>query len=177
MKAIAAILLACISLSAYSSQYNAIEIANNFQIPWGVEFVNEKQAIVNEKHGTVSLLDITSGKKQILFKIPDVDGHGQGGLLDVALAPNSNIKHPTLFFTYSKSTPKGTTVALATAKLQNNKLEGWKDVFVADAITTLVVTLVAVLLSLTIRFTSQLVIAVCVTMDKIFKLMLVLLFA
>lgn len=136
MKAIAVILLACFSLSAYSSQYNAIEIANNFQIPWGVEFVNEKQAIVNEKHGTVSLLDITSGKKQILFKIPDVDSHGQGGLLDVALAPNSDAKHPRLFFTYSKSTPKGTTVALATAKLQNNKLEGWKDVFVADAITS-----------------------------------------
>ncbi|MGF1831251.1 PQQ-dependent sugar dehydrogenase [Photobacterium angustum] len=136
MKAIAALLLACISLSAYSSQYNAIEIANNFQIPWGVEFVNEKQAIVNEKNGTVSLLDITSGNKQILFKVPDVDSHGQGGLLDVALTPNSDVKHPILFFTYSKSTPKGTTVALATAKLQNNKLEGWEDVFVADAITS-----------------------------------------
>ncbi|CAE6921217.1 COG2133 Glucose sorbosone dehydrogenases [Vibrio sp. B1REV9] len=135
MRTIAAALLACLSLSANAAEYRAIEVANGFQIPWGIEFIDDQRVIVNEKNGTVSLLDITSGKAKKLFNVPDVNSGGQAGLLDVALAPNPDTQKPQLFFTYSKRTNKGNTVALATAQLQNNQLVGWKDLFVADAIT------------------------------------------
>ncbi|MGR5234141.1 PQQ-dependent sugar dehydrogenase [Vibrio rotiferianus] len=135
MRTIAATLLACLPLYANAIEYRANEMANGFQIPWGIEFLDDQRVIVNEKNGTISLLDITSGKPQTLFKAPSVNSSGQAGLLDVALAPNTDKKNPQLFFTYSKQTSEGNTVALATAQLKSNQLVGWKDIFVADAIT------------------------------------------
>ncbi len=135
MRTIAAALLACLSFSANAAEYRANEVANGFQIPWGIEFLDSQRVIVNEKSGTVSLLDITTGKPQKLFNVPNLNASGQAGLLDVALAPNADKQNPQLFFTYSKRTSNGNTVALATAQLQNNQLVGWKDLFVADAIT------------------------------------------
>ncbi|MGR5212748.1 PQQ-dependent sugar dehydrogenase [Vibrio rotiferianus] len=135
MRTIAATLLACLPLYANSIEYHANEVANGFQIPWGIEFLDDQRVIVNEKNGTVSLLDIASGKPQTLFKVPGVNSSGQAGLLDVALAPNTDKQNPQLFFTYSKQTSEGNTVALATAQLKSNQLVGWKDIFVADAIT------------------------------------------
>ena len=135
MRTIAAALLACLSFSANAAEYRANEVANGFQIPWGIEFLDNHRVIVNEKNGTVSLLDITTGKPQKLFNVPDVNTNGQAGLLDVALAPNVDKQNPQLYFTYGKRTSKGNTVALATAQLQNNQLVGWKDLFVAVAFT------------------------------------------
>jgi glucose/arabinose dehydrogenase len=135
MRTIAATLLACLPLYANAIEYRANEMANGFQIPWGIEFLDDQRVIVNEKNGTISLLDITSGKPQTLFKAPSVNSSGQAGLLDVALAPNTDKQNPQLFFTYSKQTSEGNTVALATAQLKSNQLVGWKDIFVADAIT------------------------------------------
>ena len=129
MRTIAAALLACLSFSANTAEYRANEVASGFQIPWGIEFLDNQRVIVNQKNGTVSLLDITTGKPQKLFNVPDVNTSGQAGLLDVALAPNADKQNPQLFFTYSKRTSKGNTVALATAQLQHNQLVGWKDLF------------------------------------------------
>ncbi len=135
MRAFITTLLTCLSFSALSSDYEAKEIANGFQIPWGIEFLNSKEVVVNEKNGTISLLNIESGKRTKLYSVSDVNTSGQAGLLDVALAPNTDKSRPTLFFTYSKRTSKGNTVALATATLEANKLINWTDLFIADAIT------------------------------------------
>lgn len=128
-------LLACLSFPTYSATYQAKEIASGFQVPWGIEFLDPQRAVVNEKNGTISLLNVESGKRETLFTVSGVSNIGQAGLLDVALAPNADKQNPQLFFTYSKRTEKGNTVALATATLAQNALVGWKDLFVADAIT------------------------------------------
>ncbi|NGZ14124.1 PQQ-dependent sugar dehydrogenase [Vibrio aestuarianus] len=135
MRTVVATLLICLSLSTLAAEYRAQEVANGFQIPWGIEFLDDQHAVVTEKNGTISLLDIASGKKEKLYRVSDVNTSGQGGLLDVALSPNTDAQNPKLFFTYTKRTDKGNTVALATATLHNTALLGWKDLFVADAIT------------------------------------------
>ncbi|CAE6938213.1 COG2133 Glucose sorbosone dehydrogenases [Vibrio sp. B1FLJ16] len=135
MRTVITTLLACLPLTALCAQYEAKEIANGFQIPWGIEFLNSKEVVVNEKNGTISLLNIESGKRTKLYSVSDVNTSGQAGLLDVALAPNADKIRPQLFFTYSKRTSEGNTVALATATLENNKLVNWNDLLVADAVT------------------------------------------
>ncbi len=70
MRTIAAALLACLSFSANAAEYRANEVANGFQIPWGIEFLDNHRVIVNEKNGTVSLLDITTGKSQSCLTSP-----------------------------------------------------------------------------------------------------------
>lgn len=172
MRTIAATLLACLSFSANTAEYRANEVASGFQIPWGIEFLDNQRVIVNQKNGTVSLLDITTGKPQKLFNVPDVNTSGQAGLLDVALAPNADKQNPQLFFTYSKRTSKGNTVALATAQLQNNQLVGWNDLFVADAITDTGRHYGSRLSLLTTKFISQSVTVANVIMGKTLKPML-----
>lgn len=135
MRTVITALLACLPLTTFAADYQAKEVANGFQIPWGIEFLDAKNVVVNEKNGTVSLLNIETGKSNKLSTISGVNTSGQAGLLDVALAPNTDRENPQLFFTYSKRTDKGNTVALASATLQKNTLVGWKDLFVADAIS------------------------------------------
>ena len=65
--AIATGMIACLAFSIDAAEYRANEVANGFQIPWGIEFLDKQQMIVNEKNGTVSLLNIASGKQQTLF--------------------------------------------------------------------------------------------------------------
>ncbi len=128
-------LFACLPFMALAADYQAKEVANGFQIPWGIEFLNSQQLVVNEKDGTISLLNVESGKRKTLYSVSDVNTSGQAGLLDVALAPQADDTRPQLFFTYSKRTTQGNTVALATATFEDNKLVNWTDLFVADAIT------------------------------------------
>ena len=135
MRTVITTLLVCFSFSSHAADYEAKEVANGFNVPWGIEFIDEKQAVVNEKNGTISLLNVESGQREKLFSVSGVSTTGQAGLLDVALAPNTDKTQPTLYFTYSKRTSKGNTVALATATLHNNQLTQWKDLFGADAIT------------------------------------------
>ncbi len=137
MRTVITTLLACVYIpfSALSADYEAKEVANGFQVLWGIEFLNPKEVVVNEKNGTISLLNIESGKREKLFSVPDVNTSGQAGLFDVAVAPRADKTRPQLFFTYSKQTNKGNTVALATATLEGNKLVGWRDLFIADAVT------------------------------------------
>ncbi|MDF2153514.1 PQQ-dependent sugar dehydrogenase [Vibrio sp. CAU 1672] len=136
MKVIATALLACISLSAHAVTYHAQLITQGQDVAWGIEFIDHHRLIVNEKQGNIRLIDVTTGASQHLLKVNDVDSRGQGGLLDVALAPGQSPDRQQLYFTYSKSTSSGTTVALASAVLQDSTLSNWQDVFIADAITT-----------------------------------------
>ncbi len=135
MRPVIAALLAFLPFTPHAADYEAKEVANGFQVPWAIEFLDAQNIVVNEKNGTVSLLDIESGKREKLFSVPNLNTAGQAGLLDVAIAPVSDESQPQLFFTYSKRTDKGNTVALATATLQQNSLNGWRDLFIADAIT------------------------------------------
>ncbi|WP_067584962.1 PQQ-dependent sugar dehydrogenase [Endozoicomonas ascidiicola] len=136
MKAIIIILLSCLTTAAYSAEYHARQIAEGFRIPWAIEFLDSERVVINEKNGTVTLLNIHTGLRQTLFVVNLVDDHGQGGLLDVALAPDSDPERPLLYFTYSKQTAKGTTVALARAHVENNQLSQWQELFVADAVSS-----------------------------------------
>lgn len=135
MRIVTIALLACLSFSLHAAQYHADEVANGFQVPWGIEFIDSQRVVVNEKNGTISLLNVMTGQRQKIHTVQNVNTSGQAGLLDVALAPNTDKKNPQLYFTYSKRTQKGNTVALATATLNGEQLTGWKDLFIADAIT------------------------------------------
>ncbi len=128
-------LLAFIPIAALAADYQVKEVANGFQIPWSIEFLNTNELVVNEKNGTISLLNLESGKREVLYSVSDVNTSGQAGLFDVAIAPNADKTRPQLFFTYSKRTSKGNTVALVTATLDGNKLVDWHDLFIADAIS------------------------------------------
>jgi aldose sugar dehydrogenase len=67
-----------------------------------------------------------------LAGIPDVWARGQGGLLDVALHPDF-ARNRLVYLSYSKPGPRGATTAIARGRLEEERLSGVEDVFVAEA--------------------------------------------
>jgi glucose/arabinose dehydrogenase len=107
-----------------------------FDDPWALAFLpGSNIAIVTEKGGRIWLVDAATGQKQAVSGAPRVVYGGQGGLLDVALAPGFAANH-LVYLTYSEpSANGGSGLALARAKLEHEpagaRLDGlqvlWHD--------------------------------------------------
>lgn len=107
-----------------------------FDSPWAMAFLpNSMTAIVTEKPGHIWLVDVKTGRKQRVQGVPQVVAKGQGGLLDVALSPTFGADN-LVYLTYAEpSSPGGSGLALARAKLVRNgslaRLDGlsvlWRD--------------------------------------------------
>jgi glucose/arabinose dehydrogenase len=89
-----------------------------FDSPWAMDFLpGSTTAIVTEKPGRIWLVDLRSGLKQSVAGAPRVVAAGQGGLLDVRLAPTF-AGDGLVYLTYSEpSANGGSGLALARGRL------------------------------------------------------------
>src|SRR4051812_37277278 len=62
-------------------------IAGDLQNPWEILWGPDNFIWMTERDGRVSRVDPSSGKLIPVYSIPDVQGHGEGGLLGMALHP------------------------------------------------------------------------------------------
>jgi glucose/arabinose dehydrogenase len=91
-------------------------------------------ALVTEKPGRLWLVDAITGQKQPVAGVPPVRFEGQGGLLDVVVAPTF-AGDQLIYLTYSEPSPDGGSgLALARARLVQDggwRLDGlrvlWRD--------------------------------------------------
>jgi len=116
------------------THYQVTVIADGLNIPWAMVFLNPSQILVTERQGTLKLLDRFSGQLQNINGIPPVHNKGQGGLLDIALAPHYK-EDGWIYFTYSKPVNHYGATTLARAQLQNGTLVGWTDLLVTESVT------------------------------------------
>jgi len=114
--------LACSSALAQSAAFQteavpieAEVVADGLQNPWGLDFLPDGDAIVTERSGQIRL--VSGGKlSEPVAGVPKVAARGQGGLLDIAAAPDfasSNL----VFFSFSEPGKGGAGTAVARAKL------------------------------------------------------------
>ncbi|HSR00053.1 MAG TPA: PQQ-dependent sugar dehydrogenase [Sphingomicrobium sp.] len=89
-----------------------------FDNPWALAFIpGTETAIVTEKPGRVWLVDVATGEKQPVGGEPRVVYGGQGGLLDIVVAPQFTTDRE-IYLTYSEpSANGGSGLALARATL------------------------------------------------------------
>lgn len=120
-------------LTTPSHAYTVKKITSNLGIPWGITFINADSIFITSKSGKAHLVNLKTGAKSAIRGLPPVSNSGQGGLLDVALLPNSSLKNPTLYFTYSKPMIDGAATTLASAQLSNNQLINWHDLLVTES--------------------------------------------
>jgi glucose/arabinose dehydrogenase len=122
----------CALLAA--EEYRAQPVLSGLNAPWAIEFLDDDRALVTEKSGRLQLLSLSKQSKTELTGVAEVWYSGQGGLLDVALAPDFQASRE-LFFTYSKAVDGGVTTALAKAFWPKNssQLQRWQDLLVAQA--------------------------------------------
>jgi glucose/arabinose dehydrogenase len=72
--------------------------------PWGFQFLPDGRILVTEKRGTLRLVDKAGVVSEPVKGVPAVAAQGQGGLLDVAVAPD-HAASGIVYLTYSE--PRG----------------------------------------------------------------------
>lgn len=111
-------------------------LATGLRQPWSVEALPDGGYVVSEKQGTLRL--VKDGKVSApIAGVPTVATEGQGGLLDIALAPDFSSSR-TLYFTYSARGDGGFGTALSRARLSNDgtRLEDETRLFLMNRLTT-----------------------------------------
>jgi glucose/arabinose dehydrogenase len=95
-------------------------VADGLEHPWGLAFLPDGRLLVTEREGRMRL--IADGRLSTpLAGVPEVYASGQGGLLDVALAPDFAATG-TLFFSYAERAEGGARTAVARARLDGERL-------------------------------------------------------
>ena len=106
-------------------------IAEGLSSPWALAFLPDGALLVTERSGTMRILR-EGRKSNPLQGVPKVFARGQGGLLDVALAPDF-AQSGLIYFTYSEPGKGGAGTALARARLERKgnggRLEDVKIIF------------------------------------------------
>ena len=111
-------------------------LATGLKQPWSVEALPDGGYLVSEKGGTLRLIRGHAVSAPI-SGVPEVATNGQGGLLDIALAPDFATSR-ILYLTYSARGDGGIGTALARASLSDDatQLEDVKRLFLMNRLTT-----------------------------------------
>ena len=90
---------AAITRTAYEEKV----VTKGLKQPWGLVFLPDGKIIVNEKPGTMRLVDMKTGRiERRILGVPAVKFLGDAGLLDIVLDPNFTANR-MLYFTYVES--------------------------------------------------------------------------
>jgi glucose/arabinose dehydrogenase len=97
----------------------ATVIAEGLAHPWAVEILPDGALLVTEREGRMRIVEDGAVSPPVAG-VPDVWANGQGGLLDLALAPDfrqSNL----VYFSFSEPGPGGAGTAVARARLERGE--------------------------------------------------------
>ncbi|CAN0567073.1 unnamed protein product, partial [Ectocarpus sp. 12 AP-2014] len=110
-------------------------VADGLENPWAVAFLPDGRYLVSERNGQLNLIDPESDESTVLEGMPEVNHHGQGGLLDVVLHPDFGAgdgDNDWIYFTWSKPDGSNSRAALSRAKWQGDALGTVEHLFEQD---------------------------------------------
>ncbi|MBX3232091.1 MAG: PQQ-dependent sugar dehydrogenase [Labilithrix sp.] len=90
--------------------------ASGLSRPWAIAFLPDGAKLVTERPGRMRIIAENGALSEPLAGLPAIAARGQGGLLDVVLAP-SFAETSQIYFTYSEPRTGGNGLVLARAKL------------------------------------------------------------
>ena len=109
-----------------------VEVARGLEHPWSLAFLPDGAMLVTERPGRARIVTAAGKVSAPLAGVAPVHANGQGGLLDVALAPDF-ARSATVFFSYAQPTAGGARTAVARARLERRgdaaALADWTVVF------------------------------------------------
>lgn len=103
-------------------------IATGLEHPWSLAFLPDGRMLVTERPGRLRIVSADGGVSEPLTGVPPVFARGQGGLLDVALAPDFD-RSRAVYFTYAEPGGEGASTAVARGRLGEKGLEDVEVVF------------------------------------------------
>ena len=111
-----------------SGQVRVETIARGLVHPWGLAFLPDEQMLVSERPGRLRLVFRDGGVSAPLAGVPRVFARGQGGLLDVALAPDFAFSR-WVYLSYAEPGPGGAGTAVARGRLETTGLQDVQVIF------------------------------------------------
>ncbi|WP_108395687.1 PQQ-dependent sugar dehydrogenase [Devosia submarina] len=90
---------------------------------WALEFLPDDRMLVTAKSGAMMIIGPDGQPGPEIEGVPEVDARGQGGLLDVALAPDYETSNK-IFFSFSEPRDGGNGTSVASATLAMDESGG-----------------------------------------------------
>jgi glucose/arabinose dehydrogenase len=113
-------LLACLVLPQARAQNWAFDaVAQGLEHPWAVAFLDKGRFLVTERAGRMRVIEADGKVGEPLIGLPPIWVGGQGGLLDVVLAPDFD-RSRRIYFCYAEPGLLGNGTALARATLSSD---------------------------------------------------------
>lgn len=103
-----------------TTPYAATIIASGLSNPWAVTALPDGRLVITEKEGTLRLVTTDGNVSEKISGFPEVDDRRQGGLMDVAPAPDFTSSR-MLYFTFAERTPQGSLTAVGKGRLSDNE--------------------------------------------------------
>ncbi|MFD0939447.1 PQQ-dependent sugar dehydrogenase [Pedobacter boryungensis] len=100
--------------------YTATIINSKLDRPWAISAMPDGRFLITQKSGNMVILLANGTLSKTISGLPKVDDSGQGGLLDVTLAPDF-AKNRMVYWAYSEPQSKGALLAIAKGKLAANE--------------------------------------------------------
>lgn len=83
--------------------WRAVPVAQSIRNPWGIAWLADGRALITGKYGTLHILKDGKLEEIPMESLPQVFTGGQGGLLDIAVHPES-AENPRVYMTMSTGT-------------------------------------------------------------------------
>ena len=113
--------------------YKVEIVAEGLKNPWAVASLPDGRLVITEKAGNLRIVNTSGVVGEAITGFPAVDDRGQGGLLDVVVAPDFNSSR-MLYFTlaeFAQNKSKGSLTAVGKGKLSadESKIENFEIIF------------------------------------------------
>jgi len=102
------------------SEYSVKIVSEDLRSPWAVTALPDGRLVITEKAGFIRIVSDIGEVGPRVGGFPKVDDRGQGGLLDVAPAPDFQTSR-VLYFTLAEMTSKGSLTAVGRGRLANDE--------------------------------------------------------
>ena len=111
--------------------FRLVRLTDSISHPWAFDFLPSGDILITQRSGRLWKIDSYSGDRTEISGVPDVYARGQGGLLDVRLAPDYE-RNGWIYFSHAVSTSTGPATAVSRARLDGNRLVGLQRIFTAN---------------------------------------------
>lgn len=115
-----------------AASFKVEPVVSGLAIPWALAQLPDGSLLITERGGQLKHFDSATRRLTAVAGLPVIYANGQGGLMDVALAPDYS-SSSWLYFTYSKKVAGQGRTALARAKYSAKRLSQWQDLLVTDS--------------------------------------------
>jgi aldose sugar dehydrogenase len=119
-------------LATQQARVRVVTLTDALVEPWALAFLPNGDMLITQRGGQLRLMHQGRLAPGDVDGIPPVDTRKQDGLMDLALHPRF-ADNRTIYFTYSQRGERGDTTVLASARFDGARLDGVRDLFVADA--------------------------------------------